>query len=72
MKKILITGGAGFVGRHFTNYFLNKGYQVLVVDSIAKYTGALSPEKWKITKPLDFKILNLKSLIVENGLTEII
>ena len=45
----------GFVGRHFTNYFLNKGYQVLVVDSIAKYTGALSPEKWKITKPLDFK-----------------
>ena len=55
MKKILITGGAGFVGRHFTNYFLNKGYQVLVVDSIAKYTGALLPEKWKITKPLDFK-----------------
>ena len=27
MKKILITGGAGFVGRHFTNYFLNNDEQ---------------------------------------------
>ncbi|RZK55054.1 MAG: NAD(P)-dependent oxidoreductase, partial [Pedobacter sp.] len=26
--KILITGGAGFIGSNLTEYFLNKDYQV--------------------------------------------
>lgn len=44
--KILITGGAGFVGRHFTECFLKRGDEVHVVDSLVPGTGALSPEKW--------------------------
>lgn len=35
MKKILITGGAGFIGSNLTEYFLNKGYQVRVLDNFA-------------------------------------
>jgi len=35
MKKILITGGAGFIGSNLTEYFLNKGYQVTVLDNFA-------------------------------------
>lgn len=34
-KKILITGGAGFIGSNLTEYFLGKGYQVRVLDNFA-------------------------------------
>lgn len=34
-EKILITGGAGFIGSNLTEYFLNKGYQVVVLDNFA-------------------------------------
>ena len=32
MKKILITGGAGYVGSLLTPYLLKKGYQITVLD----------------------------------------
>lgn len=37
-KRILVTGGAGFLGRHLCGYLLHKGYQVLCVDNL--YTGS--------------------------------
>ena len=30
MKKVLITGGAGFIGFHLSKYLLNKGYKVSI------------------------------------------
>jgi UDP-N-acetylglucosamine 4-epimerase len=35
MPKILITGGAGFIGSNLTEYFLNKSYKVKVLDNFA-------------------------------------
>lgn len=35
MSKILITGGAGFIGSNLTEYFLEKGHQVVVLDNFA-------------------------------------
>ncbi|WP_140937958.1 SDR family oxidoreductase [Sphingobacterium lumbrici] len=35
MSKILITGGAGFIGSNLTEHFLAKGYQVVVLDNFA-------------------------------------
>lgn len=32
MKKILITGGAGFIGSHVAEAFLQKGYKVIILD----------------------------------------
>ena len=55
MKKILITGGAGFVGRYFTKYFLDKKYEVHIVDNLARYTGAKDPENWPLFLPKDYK-----------------
>ena len=34
-KKILITGGAGFIGSHLCELFLNQGLQVTIVDNLS-------------------------------------
>jgi UDP-N-acetylglucosamine 4-epimerase len=34
-KKILITGGAGFIGSNLTEYFLKKDYQVICLDNFS-------------------------------------
>lgn len=35
MSKILITGGAGFIGSNLVEHFLDKGHQVVVLDNFA-------------------------------------
>lgn len=35
MSKILITGGAGFIGSNLVEHFLDKDYQVVVLDNFA-------------------------------------
>ena len=44
MKKIFITGGAGYVGSVLTPYLLNKGYEVTVFD-LMLYGDTLSKNK---------------------------
>lgn len=34
--KILITGGAGFVGSHLSKYLINKGYKVTILDNFSR------------------------------------
>ena len=40
MKRVLITGGAGFLGSHLCEHFLDRGSSVIAVDSLL--TGSLS------------------------------
>ena len=55
MKKILITGGAGFVGRRFCKRFLDAGDHVVCVDPVAKDTGGIHPDKgWPLYQPRDY------------------
>jgi dTDP-L-rhamnose 4-epimerase len=35
-KKILITGGAGFIGSHLADELLDKGYRVVVLDNLSE------------------------------------
>ena len=32
--KILITGGAGFIGSHIAEHFYNKGEEVFILDNL--------------------------------------
>ena len=43
MKEALITGGCGFVGRHFARRLLDDGWRVTVVDDLS--TG-IAPRNW--------------------------
>lgn len=53
--KILITGGAGFIGSHLADSFIADGHQVLVADNL--YTGSSENFKHHLEHP-DFEYIS--------------
>ena len=49
MNKVLITGGAGFIGSNISLTLIKKGYGVTVLDSLSEQIHGVNPEK---TSPL--------------------
>ena len=43
--KILITGGAGYIGSHVSNLLLDKGFDVTIIDSLITGNKNLVPKK---------------------------
>ena len=43
MKKILVTGGAGYIGRVTRDVLLNRGYEVVVFDNLSQGHRAAVP-----------------------------
>ena len=55
MKKILVTGAAGFVGRHVVRHLLDAGHEVHAVDALVKGTGGIDPDDgWPLYNPRDY------------------
>lgn len=51
--RALVTGGAGFVGRHVCRALLSLGWDVVCVDPIVARTGGLEPQSWPLSDPRD-------------------
>ena len=47
-KKILITGGSGYIGQNLVNFFLNSEYKVYVIDNLSTSTSINKKIKRKI------------------------
>lgn len=44
-KKILITGGAGFIGSNLSLKLIDKGYEVIILDNLSPQIHGSDPEK---------------------------
>ncbi|MEX1301022.1 MAG: NAD-dependent epimerase/dehydratase family protein, partial [Desulfotignum sp.] len=67
--KILVTGGAGYIGSHTCVELLNQGHDVVVVDNLCNSSEASINRVREITgSPLDFFEQNL---LDKTGLTRI-
>ena len=54
MKRTLVTGGAGFVGRHVVARLLQQGHEVHCVDPVVPLSGGIAPAEWPLFSPLDY------------------
>ncbi len=61
-KKVIVTGGAGFIGSHLVQLLDSKGYDVVVYDNLSNGSGRANlPKNVKIVKGdiLDFSKMKL-------------
>ena len=56
--KILLTGSAGFIGFHLSNYLLKKSHEVIGIDNLNSYYDLKLKES---------RIINIKSFAKKNG-----
>lgn len=65
-KKVLITGGAGFLGSHLSDRFIKEGYSVLVMDNLV--TGSLTNIEHLMDHPdFEFQNYNVTEFVKVDG-----
>ncbi|MFC0875927.1 NAD-dependent epimerase/dehydratase family protein [Saccharicrinis sp. FJH2] len=60
MRRILITGGAGFIGSNLTKKLVNKGYEVTILDNLSRQIHGDNPKE---TSPLYQSVINIARVI---------
>lgn len=65
MKRILITGGAGFIGSNLSKSLIAKGYEVVLLDNLSKQIHGDNPSQ---TSPI-FSNLSKEVLFIKGDVT---
>jgi nucleoside-diphosphate-sugar epimerase len=68
MKKILITGGAGYLGSVLTEVLLNKGYQVTILDNLTYKQTSVAP--FSFNKNFKFVFGDVRDTILLKNLVQ--
>jgi len=63
--KILVTGGAGFIGSHFVDRFVSEGHQVWALDNLR------SGSRTNVNPKAEFIFMDLKDEAVDSKIAEI-
>ncbi len=66
--KALITGGAGFVGSHLTDYLIQRGHEVVVLDDLS--TGQLSNLSSAMSGPSGAQVSMVEGSIIDTALVD--
>lgn len=66
--KALITGGAGFVGSHLTDYLIQRGHEVVVLDDLS--TGQLSNLSSVMSGPNGAQVSMVEGSIIDTALVD--
>ena len=67
LNKVLVTGGAGFIGTHLVSRLLHDGSEVIVIDKVAK-PGSFPASKGLTYKRMDaYRINNLNQESLNRG-----
>jgi len=69
MKTALVTGGCGFIGRHFTKKLVELGYSVTVVDNLIS-NSSLKPLEWPLHLKCEFQYYedNILNFLEQNNI----
>ena len=66
MKKIIVTGGLGFIGSNLIDLLLKKNYYVINIDKVTYSSNFYNNKEYKINKNYKFIKLDIKNKRLEN------
>lgn len=68
MSKVLITGGAGFIGSNLGLKLINKGYEVVVLDILSPQIHGDNPEDSVLYQSIKDKVTFIKGSVTDSNL----
>ncbi len=66
MKKLLIIGGAGFIGSNACYFFAKKKYKIYVIDSLSYASNLNNIKPLILSKKIEFKRVNISNFNLLN------
>jgi len=69
MKRILVTGGCGFLGSHVCELFMRKGWEVIPYDNLTKFEYSRTP--YKVEAVRDYNLKYLEKLGIKTTIADV-